>query len=65
MSDVKVWDAPRIGRYEGMQLEEAAYQRVVLASDYEALLAEVERLSQENAELRRKLDRATGLAGMA
>lgn len=47
MSDVKVWDAPRIGRYEGMQLEEAAYQRVVLASDYAALRAEVERLTQE------------------
>jgi len=44
MNNVPVWDAPNIGRREGMLVETLIYQRVVLEADYLALRAEVERL---------------------
>jgi len=44
VTDAKVWDAPRIGRQAGMQIETACYQRVVLEADYLALRAENEHL---------------------
>lgn len=62
MSDVKVWDAPRIGRNDGMSVEAKCYQRVVIWADH---LAEVERLTKERDEARAARDlwyaRATAL----
>ncbi len=37
MTDVHVWDAPSIGRADGMSVETKCYRRVVLWEDYSAL----------------------------
>ena len=42
MSDVKVWDAPRIGRETPMLIERMCYQRVVLEADYAQAMREAE-----------------------
>lgn len=41
MTDAKVWNAPSIGRVDGMSVESKCYQNVVLWADYQALQARV------------------------
>ena len=42
VSDVKVWDAPSIGRNDGMSVETKCYQHVVIWADYAKALMKVE-----------------------
>lgn len=42
VSDVKVWDAPSIGRNDGMSVETKCYQHVVIWADYAKALTKVE-----------------------
>lgn len=55
MNDVPVWDAPRIGRKDGMLIEEKCYATVVLWGDHASVVEHMQRKHESEIERLRQL----------